>query len=103
MLYAANSGNPLDADLEEEMDEVIETDPDEEDHHPIVDDDALPPVVRARRREHVPEQRAPHGASPVDDEHLPRAVLVAQRLSHERVVLEDHVLWSLREGTVMNY
>lgn len=21
----------------------------------------------------------------------------------ERVVLEDHVLWSLREGTVMNY
>ena len=25
---------------EEEIDEVIETDPDEEDHHPIVDDDA---------------------------------------------------------------
>ena len=34
MLYAASN------DLEEEIDEVIETDPDEEDHHPIVDDDA---------------------------------------------------------------
>ena len=40
-MAATNNSNSIENDLEEEIDEIIETDPDEADHHPIVDDDAV--------------------------------------------------------------
>ena len=56
--------------------------------HAPVDDYAFPSVRSTLCRKHVTKQRASHGTTSVDDEHLSLPIFLRECLSHERVIFE---------------